>query len=168
VGVSLFGLTPAAVRENKFPQWNDFTAKSSPTSTQVTDIIEGQAGELAAKLYAENVVASSIPGTTDGNGLHSAAWLWCRETLRLMVALEILRVTTQRDPELAKTYAGQLKERLKDLDAKGATALGDAALDTGDAPAQGPTTHINTFGLTTLAAADMSSLDDVLKRSDKT
>jgi len=167
VGVSIFELTPALVRANKFPQWGEFSTVSSPSATQVTDIIEGQAGELAAKLYAEDVVASSISNATDTNSLHSAAWLWCRETLRLMVAIEILRISSQQDPELARAYAAQLKQRLKDLDEKGATALGDATLSGGTSDPNGPTSHISQYGLSVDEAVNMSSAVPMLRKDDQ-
>ena len=161
MSVSIFGLTAASVRAHMFPQWKDFSVNSSPTAVIVGEIITEEAGELAAKLYGENVNAAAITDTA------SAAYLWCTKTLRLMVALRVLRASTQQEPELNKAYAAELKKRFEDLAAGGATALGNDSLDTGDSPADGPTTHINQFGLTTLAAEDMSALDDGLKRSDK-
>lgn len=168
MGVNLFGLTANSVRAHMFPQLSDFDANSSPTSTIAAECVEEEAGELAAKLYTEGVVASAIVSTLDANGLHSAAWLWCVRTLRLMVALQLLKRMSQQFPELAKAYQDELDKRLADLEARGGTALGDDTLDTGDAPADGPTTHINTYGIEVSASDDMSSLaDDVLRRSDE-
>lgn len=167
MATNLFGLTAVSLRRHMFPQWNEFSAQSNVDATTVGEIIEGQAGELAAKLYAENVVASAISSATDANSLHSPAFLWCLETLRLMAALRVLRVSTQSDPALAKAYGDELKVRLDNLAEQGPTALGDESLNTSDSPADGPTTHINQFNLTTLDPDDMSPLDDVLKRSDQ-
>lgn len=170
MSTSLFGLTAASLRKHMFPQWNDFSAMSQPDDTTVDEIIEGQAGELAAKLYKENIDAASIPDDVDSEDLHSPAWLWCLETLKLMAALRVLEVATQSDPALAQKYEKRLTARFEDLNSSGAAALGDEALDSGDSPSAGPTTHINQFGLTTLAAEDMSSLEknkNLLSRDDE-
>lgn len=166
MSVSIFGLTDVSVREHMFPQWADFSDNSSPTSTVVGECIEEEAGELAGKLYGENINAADIAATLDGNGLHSVAWLWCVRTLRLMVALAILRRATQSDPELAKTYALELKARLDDLADKGATALGDESLNTGDSDPDGPTSHISQYSLTTDDAVNMSTTVPRLRRDD--
>lgn len=167
MGVNLFGLTANSVRAHMFPQLSDFSVNSSPTLVIAGECVEEEAGELAAKLYAEDVAASAITNSLDSNGLHSAAWLWCVRTLRLMVALQLLKRMSQQYPELAKAYQDELDKRLKDLDARGGTALGDDTLESGDVPPDGPTTHINTFGIEVSAADDMSSLaDGVLRRSD--
>lgn len=159
--INEFSLTPAKVRAHMFPRWNEFSDVSSPTEDIVEEMITEQAGNLAAKLYAENIIASGIT-TPD-----TAAYQWCVRTLKLMVAVAVLNATTMSDPELTKAYRAELKARLEDLDEKGATALGDAALDAGDSPADGPTTHINTFGLTTDSAEDMSDTVPLLRKSDR-
>lgn len=161
MAVSIFGLTANSVRAHMFPQWKDFSVNSSPTLAICTECILEEAGELAGKLYGEGITASAIIDTA------SAAYLWCSKTLRLMAALRILRAATQQEPDLAKAYAAELAARLKDLAEKGGTALGDSGLDTGDAPADGPTTHINTYGIEVSTADDMSSLrTGVLRRGD--
>jgi hypothetical protein len=162
MALETFGVTAAIERADMFPQWGDFDANSSPTSTTVGRFINEEAADLAARLYAENVTASSL--TLADN---EVAYTWCAKTLKLMVARRIFAVATQGDPELRKSYEAELKARLELLDDKGATALGDSSLDSGDAPADGPTTHINQFGLTTLAAADMSDLDEPLQLKDQ-
>lgn len=161
MSVSTFGLTAAIEYADMFPQWPAPDANSSPTATSVTRYISEEAGDLAAKLYAENVNAGAIVDTS------SAAYLWCTKTLKLMVAVRIFGVATQQDPELRKAYTAELKARLDALAEGGATALGDEALDTGGSPADGPTTHINQFNITTSSADDMSPLDDPLRRSDQ-
>lgn len=166
MGVNLFGLTANSVRAHMFPQLSDFDANSSPTLTIAAECVEEEAGELAAKLYTEGVTASAIVSTLDANSLHSAAWLWCVRTLRLMVALQLLKRMSQQFPELAKAYQTELDVRLKDLAATGATALGDEALDTGDSPADGPTTHLNQYSLTVDDADDMSSAVPSLRKDD--
>lgn len=166
MGVNIFGLEANSVRAHMFPQWGDFTVNSSPTLTVVEECIEEEAGELAGRLYGEDIVASAITDELDDNDMHSAAWLWCVRTLRLMVALQVLRRTTQSDPELAKAYQTELKARLDDLSSRGATALGDSTLQTGTSDPDGPTSHISQFGLTVDAAEDMSTTVPRLRRDD--
>jgi len=144
-----------------FPMWKDFSVNSSPTLVIVTECILEEAGELAAKLYGEGVNAGAI---TDAA---SAAYLWCAKTLRLMAALRILRAATQQEPALATAYAAELAKRLKDLADNGSTALGDSALDSGESPADGPTTHLNQFGIEVSTSDDMSSArTGTLRRGD--
>lgn len=167
MGVSLFGLTAGSVRAHMFPQLSDWDANSSPTSTIVGEVIEEEAGELAGRLYAENVVASSIVSTLDSNNLHSAAWLWCVRTLRLMVALELLKRMSQQYPELAKAYREELDKRLKDLNERGPTALGDESLNSGTSDADGPTTHLSKYSLTVDEADNMSSAVPLCRKDDE-
>lgn len=166
MSVSVFGLTPESVRAHMFSQWSQFSAQSSPTENIVEECIEEEAGELAGRLYAENIDAASIADDLDSNSLHSAAWLWCARTLRLMVALAVLRRATQADPELAKSYRAELDARLKQIAEQGATALGNSSLASGTADPDGPTTHINTYGLTVDESTNMSSTVPRLRRDD--
>ena len=161
MAVSIFGLTAASVQAHMFPMWKAPSVNSSPTLVIYTECILEEAGELAGKLYGEGITASAITDTA------SAAYLWCSKTLRLMTALRILRAATQQEPELAKAYGAELAKRLEDLAASGATALGDESLDGGDAPADGPTMHINTYDIEVSTSDDMSSLrTGVLRRGD--
>lgn len=160
MAITIFGLTAASVQAHMFPQWGAPSVNSSPTLTVCSEVIDEEAGELTGKLYGQGITASALVAGT-------AAYLWCAKTLRFMAAIRFIRAGTQADPEVARAYAAELKQRLADLDAKGATALGDSALDGGDAPADGPNTHINTYGIDVSTADDMSSLlDGTLRRSD--
>ena len=60
MAVNLFGLTVNAVRASMFPQLSDFSVNSSPTLAEGVICLEEEAGELAAKLYRRNIVASGI------------------------------------------------------------------------------------------------------------
>lgn len=166
MGVNIFGLTANSVRAHMFPQWGDFSTESSPTETIVNECIEEEAGELAGKLYGEDIDAAAIEDETDENTLHTAAWLWCLRTLRLMVALAVMRRATQSDPELAKAYSIELAGRFKDLSDSGATALGNEALSTGTSDPDGPTSHVTVYGLTTDEASSMSSTVPILRKDD--
>lgn len=162
MALTVFGVTYTNVRTDMFPQWGAFDANSSPTSTTVTTFINEEAADLAGRLYAEGVSATAVELLVGG-----VAYTWCAKTLKLMAARRIFAVATQGDPELRKAYGVELDARLALLDEKGATALGDESLDTGDSPADGPTTHINQFNLTTLSASDMSSAAPKLKADDQ-
>lgn len=160
MALNAFGVTATTVREQMFPQWGNFSANSSPTSSVVADIITEESGDLAARLYRENITASSI---TDAA---TAPYQWCAKTLRLMVALRILRASTQQAPELAQRYKDELDERLKLLDSDGATALGDSTLQTGASDPDGPTSHISVYGLTVDDSTNMSTTVPRLRRDD--
>ena len=162
MALPVFGVTYSTVRSTRFPHWNAFSARSSFTDTDVTALIQEEAADLAGRLYAEDITAADIDATDN-----PVAYTWCAKTLHLMVAVRILRDVSANDPALAQAYQRELDVRLKLLAAQGATALGDESLSTGTSDPDGPTSHISQFSLTTLDPADMSPLDDVLKRSDK-
>jgi len=63
--VSLFGVTPAIVRADYFPQFSDFTTDSNPTLASVTRFIDQEAAVLEAKLLQEDITASAITVATD-------------------------------------------------------------------------------------------------------
>lgn len=159
--VNEFGVTQAAVASDYFPQWRaGFTASSAPTATRVAAIITEEAAELATRLYAEDITASSITDTD------SAAYVKCAAQVKRMVALRIMRTTTQQNPELAKALRAESETWLKELAAGGATFLGDESLATGDSDPDGPTSHISQFNLTTDDADDMSTTVPRLRRDD--
>ncbi len=155
-----FGVTAGTVRAQMFPHWADFTANSSPTATTVADIITEESGDLVARLYRENVTASSI------GGADTAPYQWCAKTLRLMVALRILRASTVQEPQLAEAWKAELDERLKLLGEEGATAVGDSTLQSGTSDPDGPTSHVSVYGLTTDESTNMSTTVPRLRRDD--
>lgn len=161
--INEFGVTQAVVASDYFPQWNgSFSTASKPTAARVAVIITEEAANLGAKLYAENITPSSI--TTDAT---SIAYVKCQAQLKRMVALRIFRTSTQQNPELAKALQAESMEWFKQLASEGGTFLGDEALDTGSAPADGPTTHINQFSLETDDADDMSTTVPQLRKDDQ-
>lgn len=157
-----FGVTASTVRAQMFPHWGDFSTNSSPTAATVADIITEESGDLAALLYREDVAASSVDALTAS----AAPYQWCAKTLRLMVALRILRASTQQEPQLAEAFKAELAERLKLLAAEGATALGDASLQSGTSDPDGPTSHISVYGLEVDDSEDMSTTVPRLRRDD--
>lgn len=161
MAVATFGVTAADVASIHFPQWNGgFNANTKPTSTAVTTQIDRLAARINGKLYAENITASSIQAA-------SVAYLMCAEQLARMVALWVLTVATQQNPDLAKKLQAEIDDWFKQLAEQGGTFLGDSSLDSGTAPADGPTTHLNTFSLVTDSAENMSSTEPVHRAKDK-
>lgn len=160
MALPVFGVTATTLREHMFPHWGAFSANSSPTSTTVGDIIAEEAGDLAARLYRENVSAASI---TDAA---SAPYLWCAKTLRLMAAIRTMRASTQQQPELVTRWMEELDARLKLLSEDGATALGDASLQSGTSDPDGPTSHISVYSLEVDDPDDMSTTVPRLRRDD--
>lgn len=162
MALTVFGVTYSTVRSTRFPSWNSFSARSAFTDTEVAALINEEAADLAGKLYAENITASSI--TTPAN---EVGYTWCAKTLALMVAVRILRDVSASDPALAQAYQRELDTRFKLLASQGATALGDSSLSTGDSDPDGPTSHVSEFGLTTDDPADMSDTVPALRKGDK-
>lgn len=160
MSVSVFGVTHTTVRGQYFPAIGSFTANTNPTSTVVASIIDQKAASLEAALAQENISTASITDSA------SAPYLWCQETLSLMVAVRLLQIITGVDPEVAKSWREELKARLDLLDERGAIALGDVSLDTGNSPANGATTHISHFSLDLPESDDLSSLEPLFRKDD--
>lgn len=162
MSLNTFGVTAAIEYADMFPQWGAPDANSSPTSTTVGRFINEEAADLAARLYAENVVAADIAAVAN-----EVAYTWCAKTLKLMVARRIFAVASQSDPELRRSYGTELDARLKLLAEQGGTALGDSSLATGTSPADGPTSHVSVNSLEQLAGEDMSDVIPLLQKKDR-
>lgn len=135
--LNLFGVTAASLYARHFPQLSVATTDSNPSLATVLEIIDEQAAALSGYLLAEDIEAT---GLTVSN---SPAYLWCRETLRLMAAIQVASVMTQQQVPLLPAWEKQLAARLKDLDERGDVVLG---FDSGTLP-NGPTHHIDTYNL---------------------
>lgn len=161
MSVSTFGVTAATVRANRFPHLGEFGANTAPSSSAVTVFVDQSAARLEGKLLLEKIAAASITDAT------SAAYLWCQETLELMVALRISQAATGSDNGLAPAWREELKERFEELDEGGASALGAGVSTTGtDSDPDGPTSHISEYGLEVDSADDMSTAVPRLRRDD--
>lgn len=156
---SLFDVTAESTRRHHLPNLNAFSESSAPALSAVTEAVDEEAAVLAGALALENVDASAI---TAG----SPAWLQCRRVLRMMVALRILRDMRGDNGELSQAWAGEVGRWLKALEDGGASFLGEGATATGTADPDGPTTHINTYGLTKDTSASMSTVVPRLRRDD--
>lgn len=161
--VSIFGVTHGSVRRHHFGQQTDFSATTSPTSTTVGEKIDAQAARLEGKLRLKGITASAITDTA------SAAYIWCADTLRLMTAISIQPVALGIDSDEAARWRADLKERLADLEERGADALGDGA--TADATAsepEGPITHFTeNTGIDTGDDDDASDAEPPLRFGDE-
>jgi hypothetical protein len=158
MAVNEFGVTGASVAAVHFPMWSGFSTSSKPTAATVATIITEAAGELTAHLYMETI--TSITDTA------SAAYLMCTQQLRRMVALKILKASTQQMPELAKDLTTEINAWFTALGVGGGTFLGNEALQTGASDPDGPTSHISENSLTTDESADMSTTVPRLRRDD--
>jgi len=160
MAVNEFGVTQQTVATHHFPMWPAFSTSSKPTAATVALLITESAGVLTARLYGETIIAASI---TDAA---SAAYLMCAEQLRRMVALKVLKASTQQDPELAKALQAEIDAWFASLASGGGTFLGNESLQTGSSDPDGPTSHISEFGLTTDEAENMSTTVPRLRRDD--
>ena len=160
MAVNDFGVSQSSVAAIHFPMWPAFSSASKPTGATVSTMISESAAVLGSKLYAESITAGAITDT------QSAAFLMCAEQLRRMVALKVLKSSTQQDPDLAKALLAEIDGWFKGLATAGATFLGNSALQASDSSPDGPTSHISEFSLTTDAAADMSTTVPRLRRDD--
>ena len=159
--MSTFNVSATTMRDEFFPQWGAFSANSNPTTTTVATIITQKYADLAGKLLIKGIAIATVDAASS-----SVGFSWCQETLGLMVAIRILQLVTQRDPELAKAYTLRLAERLGALETYGAAALGDRALDTGSSPSSGPTTFIDQMGITLPDDSEASTLAPFFRRDD--
>lgn len=159
--VSTFGVTAATVRANRFPHLaGSWGADTAPTATTVATFINQRAAYLEGKLLLEGIAAADI---TDAA---SAAYLWCQETLELMVAIRIAEVATGSDNGLLQVWRDEVKARFAELDEDGAAALGSGATSTSNSDPDGPMSHISENGLEVDSAADMSTTVPRLRRDD--
>ncbi len=161
--VSVFGLTAAILRADYLPQADDFSTSSAPTAASVARLLNQKAAELEGLLLKESIATAGITNAA------SAAYLWCQETLSLMVMIRVAGLMSGRNQDLIIEWQVRLDERLKRLADDGATALGDASLSTSASDPDGPTSHISELGLdvsdmasTASSAAPVFRKDDVL------
>lgn len=155
-----FGVTAASVRSHHFPNADAWTTSSRPSSTAVAEAIDEEAAHMAGRLALENIDASSV--TTN-----SAAYYACRRILRMQVAVRVLRDMLGQDTELARAWEATIADWYVQLDAGGASFLGDGATATGTSDPDGPTSHISVYGLTVDSAESMSSTVPVMRKDDE-
>ena len=160
MAINEFGVDATRVRDDYFPALPPFDDESNPSGTTIARYITEAAAELAGKLLLQVIdpVFITDPATSQ--------YVWCAQTVTLMVAIRVLGVQTGQNPEAMKGWQEILAARLKDLDANGSLALGYD--DTGsDGNPKGPTTYLTELGLSMPDSADASGVDPVLRRDDE-
>lgn len=158
MALTLFGVTADKVRLHYFPQNDEFSADTTPSSTTVGEFIDQEAGRLAGALLVKSITAADVITP-------SPAFYMCAAQLEMMVALRTLGVMTGQNPELAKAWQVQITEWFSRLTKDGYLFLGDADLEPASNP-DGPTTHITTYELDTGDTDLASDLIPRLRRSD--
>lgn len=161
MSVTTFGVTAATVRSNRFPHLSgNFGTDTAPTSSAVGVFVNRAAARLEGKLLLESITASSITDSA------SAAFLWCQETLELMVAIRVAEVATGSDNGLLTVWRAEVEARFKELSVGGAAALGEGATSSASSDPDGPTSHISEYVLTVDESTDMSTTVPRLRRDD--
>lgn len=157
---SSFGIDAESVRRHHFPNADAFSASSRPSAATVAEVIEEEAASMAGALALELVVASDITPA-------SSAYNACRKTLRMQVAAKLVRLMSGVDSALAQAWDAEVARWYEQLDEGGASFLGDGATATGNSDADGPTSHVSVYGLTTATADELSSPVPFLKMDDE-
>lgn len=159
MAINEFDVDADRVRDDYFPALPPFDDESNPSADTVARYITEAAAELAGKLLLQTIDPVFITDDT------TSQFVWCAQTVTLMVAIRILGVQTGQNPEAMKSWQSILAGRLKDLDASGSLALGYD--DSGsDGNPKGPTTYLTELGISLPSAADASGVTPVLRRDD--
>jgi hypothetical protein len=159
--ISTFEVDPDRVRDDYFPHITaGFTADSPPTEETVTRWVTEAGAELEGRLLQKSINTEDI---TDAD---SSEYVWCAQTLTLMVAIRAARVMTGQSPEVVKAWQAELEARWEALSTDGEIALG---MDTSgsDSEPEGPTDFISELGLDVGDTADASDVIPALRRSDE-
>lgn len=154
--VETYGVVAADVRNHHLPHMGAFSADSAPTATTVAEMITKSASILAGKLAAEGVTVDATAGT--------AAYVWCADAILIQTAIRVWRAGTGQNPELLEALKEDLAAMWKDLEERGAEALGAGA--DGSSTPGGPDSHITEYSLTTDTAEDMSTAVPKFRRDD--
>lgn len=160
MALATFGVSADSVRRHRFPHLDGFGPSTAPSLSTVEEAVSRAAARLAGKLLLEAIEADAITDVT------SPAYLWCQETLELMVAIRVAEGSTHRDSELLRVWRAEVESRFDELEVGGAEALGGGATSTSASDPDGPTSHISQNNLTTDASADMSTTVPRLRRDD--
>lgn len=161
--IQVFGVTSSQVRKHYFPHWSDFSATTSPTDTTVAEFITDAAGDLYAKLYAEQIPADAVFALGSGD----VAYVRVAYAIRLLAAIKTMAATTAQDPELSRKWQREIDAFYVDLDNNGAVALGNSSIQTGVNEPGGPTDHIDAYGLDIGDTSEASSAAPALRKDDE-
>lgn len=161
MATNLYGVTADSVRRHHFPNADAFVTSSRPSLATVTEAVQEEAAVLTGALAGEAIDASTITDVT------SSAYLSCRKTLRVMVALRIAQDMNGLEPNIVAAWKKQVRDWMEGLDIGGATFLGDGATSTTLSEPDGPTDFISELALDTGDDSEASSVAPVLRRSDE-
>lgn len=161
MAVEVFGVTSTTVRQHCFPRLDNFSATTSPTSTTVTAKVDVAGARLAAALAKESITPASIValGATD------PSYVICADIVRKMTALSLYIPTD--DPETAKGWQKDVDGFLKQLGEDAGVALANEDLVTEPSEPDGPTHHIDEYGLDIGDTDDASSAEPALRKDDQ-
>lgn len=159
--ITLFGITATKVRDHHFPQIGAFSTATKPTATAVGEMIDEAAADLAGALSQQGLSAADLT-----QNAYPAAYAWCAKTVRLAAAIAVMRGSSTANPEVAKAWEKELRERYKELEDKGYLALGDAPAPAAD-EANFVITHLGRHGLDTGDEDNISELEPVFRRDDQ-
>lgn len=162
MAIEEFGVCVTAIRDEYFTWLDAFSATTSPSDSTVERIITQQAAILAGRLLLEGIAAATVAADDESPG-----YVMCGDIISKMAAVAIAQNMTGMNSELLKTWRADVDAWFEGLNAGGGAYLGNAALATGSAPADGPTTHINHFNLSTSVGTTPSSIDPIFTRDDK-
>lgn len=154
-----FGVTAELVRSGYFPYQPTFDGTTVPTATAVAVFIDEEAVHLTGRLLVEGITASSLTAGDD-------AYVWASGMLRLMAAIRVVQAGIAMDPQVLDDWKARVAERFDYLDKNGRRALGVGVSDPTIEP-NGPTTHLDTYGIETPDIGDMSPIGTILRRSDE-
>lgn len=162
MAIEEFCVLPSVIRDEYFTWLDAFSATTSPSDSTVENVITKQAAILHGRLLLEGIAAATIAGDDE-----SPAYVMCADIVAKMTAVAIAQNMTGVNSEMLKTWRADVDAWFEGLNVGGGAYLGNAALATGSAPADGPTTHINHFNLSTSVGTTPSSIDPIFTRDDK-
>jgi hypothetical protein len=149
------------VQKHNFPRLNTFSATTSPTSTVVSTKIDVAASRLAAALVAEEI----DPDTINDLGSSDVSYVICADVIRKLTALS-LRIPCD-DPSVPEAWQKEVDAFFAMLAENPAAALANADLSSSDSDPDGPTHHIDEYGIDIGDTADASSAEPDLRRDDE-
>lgn len=159
--LNTFSVTAETVMADCFPTSNPLDSLSTPTEETCERWIEQASADLAGRLLNADVPTSSI-------AVDSIGEMWCARIVTLMVGVRLARVLSGMNGDAVKAFQDEIDAAMMRLKSEGASALGDPDLvpDNGDAPSNGPISHISRNRLEQDTADNMSSVVPQFRRSD--
>jgi uncharacterized protein YbjT (DUF2867 family) len=161
MAVEVFGVTATTLRQHCFPRLSNFSALSSPTSTIVGEKISVAAAQMYAALAREEIDGDTVYAL----GSSDVSYIICADIIRKAAALS-LRIPSD-DPTAAEGWQKEVAAFYALLAEDPAAALANADLSTAESDADGPTHHIDEYGIDIGDTDDASSAEPDLRRDDE-